>query len=462
MSTPACPAASQVGSVAATAGAGTQPLNLSGKAYLAGPYKGAPLSLSSTRVPRRTTTSATWWSGARGRSGHRPGHREVGPTAADHRRHDAAAVPPRSGRWTAPGSPSTRPIVSPARSTPPPTGTKGGDTAPPATHYQVANCTDLRFAPKLELRLSGSTKTPRQPHSAALCSTPGPATRISNGRSSRCRRIWHPRQQPYQDRLHTSPVRGRKLPVRVGSGSGDVVTPRPPPVGPVTCGRRSHSLPDLVVALKGQFDIELVGQVGRRGGRPTVFDAIPGRAGFAVRTEPLREARGLLQNTESLCKASQKAAVQMTEQTVGNSGQYQAAVQFPERKAKEESAQPGTRGEAASRCASRRERRGPRNSRLNRPSPYSAAPPPPPKSKGRAPSARVERPAGPSIAPLALLINDELLRNTSRRRSPGSAGIRWPNSPWLRASPSQWRRRQNTGKRGTEHHHRPPPTGRSN
>ena len=42
---PACPASSEVGSVDAEAGAGTKPLNTPGKVYLAGPYKGAPLSL---------------------------------------------------------------------------------------------------------------------------------------------------------------------------------------------------------------------------------------------------------------------------------------------------------------------------------------------------------------------------------------------------------------------------------
>ena len=44
LSNPACPAASQVGSADAATGAGTKPLYTSGKAYLAGPYKGAPLS----------------------------------------------------------------------------------------------------------------------------------------------------------------------------------------------------------------------------------------------------------------------------------------------------------------------------------------------------------------------------------------------------------------------------------
>ena len=43
---PSCPAASEVGSVDVGAGAGPTPLNVSGHAYLAGPYKGAPLSLA--------------------------------------------------------------------------------------------------------------------------------------------------------------------------------------------------------------------------------------------------------------------------------------------------------------------------------------------------------------------------------------------------------------------------------
>jgi hypothetical protein len=43
--TPACPAASQVGTMYSGTGAGSHPLNSPGKIYLAGPYKGAPLSL---------------------------------------------------------------------------------------------------------------------------------------------------------------------------------------------------------------------------------------------------------------------------------------------------------------------------------------------------------------------------------------------------------------------------------
>ena len=41
-----CPQASKVGTLDVAAGAGTTPFHVQGAAYLAGPYKGAPLSLA--------------------------------------------------------------------------------------------------------------------------------------------------------------------------------------------------------------------------------------------------------------------------------------------------------------------------------------------------------------------------------------------------------------------------------
>lgn len=45
LASPSCPAASQVGTVLGGAGAGPSPYYVGGKAYLAGPYKGAPISV---------------------------------------------------------------------------------------------------------------------------------------------------------------------------------------------------------------------------------------------------------------------------------------------------------------------------------------------------------------------------------------------------------------------------------
>ncbi len=42
-----CPAASEIGTTTTAAGSGSGPIKIAGKAFLAGPYKGAPLSLVS-------------------------------------------------------------------------------------------------------------------------------------------------------------------------------------------------------------------------------------------------------------------------------------------------------------------------------------------------------------------------------------------------------------------------------
>lgn len=46
IASPACPAASEIGTVQTQAGVGPDPVSLPGKAYLTGPYKGAPLGLA--------------------------------------------------------------------------------------------------------------------------------------------------------------------------------------------------------------------------------------------------------------------------------------------------------------------------------------------------------------------------------------------------------------------------------
>ena len=48
---PSCPPASQIGTAVAGAGAGTHPVYLPGKVYLAGPYKGAPLASLASITP---------------------------------------------------------------------------------------------------------------------------------------------------------------------------------------------------------------------------------------------------------------------------------------------------------------------------------------------------------------------------------------------------------------------------
>ena len=64
-----------------------------------------------------------------------------------------------------------------------------------------------------------------------------------------------------------------------------------------------HGLPDLVVQLNGQVDIELVGRVDstKAGGLRTSFETVPDVPVTRFTLSLEGGKKGLLQNTESLC-----------------------------------------------------------------------------------------------------------------------------------------------------------------
>ena len=115
---PSCPAASQIGTVAAGAGAGPTPYYTTGKIYLAGPYKGAPLSFEAivpaiagpfdlgVVAPASPPTSTK--------------KRRRSPPAQTRCRASSTASRSTSARsrfrWTSPNSPSTRPTANRRRS----------------------------------------------------------------------------------------------------------------------------------------------------------------------------------------------------------------------------------------------------------------------------------------------------------------------------------------------------------
>ncbi len=318
MSTPACPAASQVGSVAATAGAGTKPLNLSGKAYLAGSYKGAPLSLVSV-VPAVTGPYDLGNVVVRSALEVNPATAQV-TVKSDPLPQIMGGIPLRTRSLRVvldrPGFALNPTNCQPSQIGATAYGNEGGH-ASPATHYQVANCTALGFAPKLELRLSGSTKRRGHPTLSAVLNARAGDANIKRTVVSMPKNL-------ILDNSHIKTVCTRvqfaaeSCPSGSEVGQATVTTPLldAPLSGPVYLRSSSHSLPDLVVALKGQFDIELVGQVGstKAGGLRTVFDAIPDAPVSRFELNLYGKARGLLQNTESLCKGIPRAVVQITGQ----------------------------------------------------------------------------------------------------------------------------------------------------
>ncbi len=118
---PSCPA-SRIGSVKVGAGPGTDPFFANGIAYLAGPYKGAPLSVAVITpavagpfdLGAIVTRNALFFEPR-----HRPGPRRLRPAARRCSTASPCACATSRSSSTGPTSPSTRPIANRWRSAPP-------------------------------------------------------------------------------------------------------------------------------------------------------------------------------------------------------------------------------------------------------------------------------------------------------------------------------------------------------
>jgi hypothetical protein len=312
---PSCPTASLIGSAVASNGAGSKPLYVSGKVYLAGPYKGSPLSLlvvvpaisgpydlgnvvvrAAIDVDSRTAQVAV-------RSDPIP--QIVGgiplrtrSIQVDLDRPDFTLNPTNCDPFSVSTSIS---------------GDEGG-LASPSAHFQVANCGVLPFSPKLSLKLQGSIKRRGHPVlQATLRTTPSEANissavvalpvsvLLDNGSINNvCTRVQFaadacPPRSVYGEAEATSPLLDQPLSGAVYLRSSD------------------NELPDLVVALRGQFDVDLVGRIDtpESGGIRTSFEGIPDVpvSGFTLRMRGGRS--GLLENSENLCKFPRRAAIQI-------------------------------------------------------------------------------------------------------------------------------------------------------
>jgi hypothetical protein len=314
---PACPAASQVGSAIGGAGAGTHPVYVGGRVFLAGPYKGAPLSLVAS-IPAVS------------------GPYDLGVISV----RVAIHIDPETAQITAVSDPlpqihegvllRTR-FVRVALDRPDfalnPTNCDrfavrtaiGGDegaTAFPSPHFQMANCTDLPFKPKLSLRLSGGTRRAKNPAlHAALTARPGEA--------NLARLVVLLPHSAFLDNAHVqSPCRAAEFAAdRCPAGSliGHATAASPlldePLAGPVLIRTSVHRLPDMVIALRGQFRIDLVAQVDSVRGRLRArFNALPDVPVSRVRLTLAGGRTGLLENSEAVCRGAHLARVKLVGQ----------------------------------------------------------------------------------------------------------------------------------------------------
>jgi len=318
---PSCSAASEVGTAVTGVGAGTHPLYVSGKVYLAGPYRGKPLSLA-VIVP---SVSGPYDLGnvvVRVALGVNPETAQI-TAISDPLPQILQGIPLRlrsiQVELNRPNFTLNPTNCNPSSTTSEVFGTEGA-VATPHDNFQVANCASLKFEPTLRMQMSGSTKRAGNP-SLQTTLTAG------SGESNISRAVVTLPPTELVDNAHINnpctkvqffegKVPGEKCPSGSEIGFAKAKTPllEKPLEGPVYLRTGSgHKLPDVVAALNGQIDIALDGHVETVHGNRirTTFATVPDApvTNFTLNLDG--GSKGLLENNTNLCKSSLGATVQL-------------------------------------------------------------------------------------------------------------------------------------------------------
>jgi hypothetical protein len=314
-----CPGSSLVGNASVTAGSGPSPIQISGKAFLAGPYHGAPLSLA-------VITPAT------------AGPFDLGAVVV----RVALFVDPRTAQVNAVSDPiphvfggatlDLRSVVvtldrkqfslNPTNCAPLGVGgtLRGGganpldpaafSALPVAVPFQVSDCDRLGFKPKLYMRVFGGTRRAKSPKlrtiliaregdaniGRAAVTLPKALILEQSSLANVCTRVQFAAHDCPKDSIY---------------GFAEAHTPLldGPLKGPVYLRSSDNELPDMVAALRGQVDIELAGRIDSVKGRlRSTFDIVPDvPVSKFMLTVRGGKKRGLLVNTTSLCARKYKA-----------------------------------------------------------------------------------------------------------------------------------------------------------
>jgi hypothetical protein len=318
LASPACPAASQVGSAVAGAGSGSRPLYVGGKVYLAGPYKGAPLSLVVV-VP---AVSGPYDLGnVAVRVALRVDSLTAQVTAiSDPLPQILEGVPLRT-RFIQVNLDRRNFTLNPTNCDPfSVRATVGGDEGGSATvesPFQVANCARLPFKPHLDIRLTGGVKRRGHPAiHAMVTATPGEANIASTS-------VTLPGGE-LLDNSHFGSIctipdfTSRSCPSRSLIGHATAISPilDQPLTGNVYLrSSRVHDLPDMAIDLSGQVDFTLLGHIDSVNARlRTRFETVPDVPISKFTLDLLGGSKGLLQNSEDLCGGVKHLKVKMVGQ----------------------------------------------------------------------------------------------------------------------------------------------------
>ncbi|HEX4464599.1 MAG TPA: hypothetical protein VH042_08180 [Solirubrobacterales bacterium] len=319
---PSCPASSQIGVLDAAAGAGPTPYRTTGKVYLAGPYKGAPLSTVivtpaiagpfdlGTVVVRAALYLDPETS--QGRIVTDPLPTILHGVPLDLR--SAVVRADRPSFTINPTSCDEKSFGGTATST-------LGQMAPLFQRFQVGGCKSLPYKPKLSVRLKGPIHRGGHPSlRAVFTAKPGEANTAAIS-------FTFPKSE-FIDQAHFRTICTRvqfaagQCPA--GSVYGHVVARSPlvdyPLEGPAYLRSSSHKLPDLVFALHGPASqpiaFNAVGRVDSvNGGLRVRFESIPDAPLSKVIVTAQGAKKGLFQNSTNICKGVHRATLKLDAQS---------------------------------------------------------------------------------------------------------------------------------------------------
>jgi len=330
---PSCPATSRIGRTLAGAGVGSQLTYVPGSLYLAGPVAGDPLSVvaitpalagpfdAGTVVVRVALTLNPVTAEV-----------EVDGSHSDPIPHILKGIPlnVRDLRVYA-----DRPnfTLNPTDCEPSATrATLFGSFLNPldpsddlpvglSARYQAANCAALGFKPKLQIKLKGGTKRGGHPALKAVV-TPRPEDANFAGAV-----VTLP-HSAFLDQAHIRTICTRvQFAANGGNGAGcpeaaiygHATAWSPlldePLSGPVYLRSSDHNLPDLVIALHGLVDINLVSRIdSHKGGIRSSFAAIPDAPVSKFVLDMQGAKKGLIVNSTDLCAGIHRAKAKLTGQ----------------------------------------------------------------------------------------------------------------------------------------------------
>ena len=319
---PSCPARSLVGSARVAAGSGPLPLQIDGRAYLAGPYRGAPLSLAVAtpavagpfdlgtvvvQVPLHVDPET-----AQIHAVSDPIPDVFGGAKLDIRSVDVSID---KKRFTLNGTNCSRFATAGVL--------RGGGSDPTSeaayssfgvsAPFQATGCDRLRFRPRLNLRLFGATRRAKHPRLRAVL-------RARRGDANIARASVALPHALFLDQSSLATICTR---VQFAAGDcprksryGRAIARTPlldePLRGPVYLRSSDNPLPDLVAHLRGQVGIDLVGRIDSfRGGIRTTFDRVPDVPVSRFTMFLPGGKRGLLVASRNLCSRPVRAIVQL-------------------------------------------------------------------------------------------------------------------------------------------------------